>query len=387
MLHEFLAANREELIGRCRAKVIERASPKSTVNEVDHGVPFFLDQLIKTLMIEQTAEPMESRRVSGPAGGSSHSLSELGDSATQHGGELMRRGFTVEQVVHDYGDLCQSITDLAFEFNELVEVDEFRTLNRCLDNAIALAVTEFNYLRDFVKADQQVRELNEQIGFLAHELRNYLNTATLALFAITDGNLSIKGATGTVLNRSLVGMRALIDRTLTDVRMSADLTLRNRLFALADFIAELKLTATLEANLKDCTLVASAVDLRLALDGDRDLLLAAVGNLLQNAFKFTNPGTEVILNAYSQGDRIRIDVEDHGDGLKPGDAEKLFHPFSQVGDDKSGMGLGLTIARRSVVANGGVLSVRNKANSGCVFTIDLPRHTMPVPAVTMVPAV
>ena len=380
MLHEFLSANRDELIGRCRAKVIERASPKSTVNEVDHGVPFFLDQLIKTLKIEQSAAPMESRRVSGPAGGGNQSLSELGESATRHGGELMRRGFTVEQVVHDYGDLCQSITDLAFELNEPVEVDEFRTLNRCLDNAIALAVTEFNYQRDFVKADEKEKELNAQIGFFAHELRNFLNTATLALFAITDGNLGITGATGTVLNRSLVGMRVLIDRTLTDVRMTAGLTLRNKLFSLADFIDELKLSASLEAQLKPCSLTVSAVDLRLALDADRDLLLSAVGNLLQNAFKFTCPGTEVILSAYSQGDRIRIEVEDHGEGLSAEDAEKLFQPFSQVGSDRSGMGLGLTIARRSVDANGGVLTVRNKAGAGCVFTIDLPRHAMPLPA-------
>ncbi len=97
----------------------------------------------------------------------------MGDLAAQHGADLMRRGFTVEQVVHDYGDLCQSITNLAFERSEPVEVDEFRTLNRCLDNAIAMAVTEFNYQRDFVEADKQERALNVQFGFFAHELRNF----------------------------------------------------------------------------------------------------------------------------------------------------------------------------------------------------------------------
>ena len=183
MLHEFLTSHREELTKRCREKVANRASPLATPDEIDHGIPFFLDQLIRTLKVEQTAYPMESRRVSGAAGGGNQGLSELGDVAAQHGGDLMRRGFTVEQVVHDYGDLCQSITDLAFELSEPVEVDEFRTLNRCLDNAIAMAVTEFNYQRDFVLADQQAQALNVQIGFFAHELRNYLNTATLALMA------------------------------------------------------------------------------------------------------------------------------------------------------------------------------------------------------------
>lgn len=378
MLHEFLSLHRAELILRCQAKVAKRASPEATADELDHGVPFFLDQLIKTLQVEQTQNPMESRKVSGPAGGGKPAHSELGDMAARHGGELMRRGFTVEQVVHDYGDLCQSITDLAFEVSEPVDVDEFRTLNRCLDNAIAMAVTEFNYQRDFVVADKQVQALNVQIGFFAHELRNFLNTATLALFAMKDGNLGLTGATGTVLDRALVCMRTLIDRSLTDVRMTAGLPLRNELFALADFIGELKLSASLEARVRGCALVVSAVDARLAIDGDRDLLLSAVGNLLQNAFKFTHPGTQVILNAYSVGERIIIDVEDHGDGVPPADLERIFQTFTQTGEDKSGMGLGLSISRRSVEANDGILRVRNKAHSGCIFTIDLPRHTLPV---------
>ncbi len=100
--------------------------------------------------------------------------------------------------------------------------------------------------------------------------------------------------------------------------------------------------------------------------------------LLQNAFKFTHSGTEVILNAYSVGDRIIIDVEDHGDGLSAKEAEMMFQPFTQGGSDRTGLGLGLTIARRSVEANAGFLTVRSKTKSGCIFTIDLPRHTMPV---------
>jgi signal transduction histidine kinase len=376
MLYEFLTRNREELIERCREEVAKRASPQVTANELNHGVPFFLDQLIKTLKVEQSAQPMDSRKVSGPAGGGNSAHSEMGELAAQHGAELMRRGFTVDQVVHDYGDLCQAITTMAFELSEPVTVDEFRTLNRCLDNAIAMAVTEYSYQRDFVVADKQVQALNVQIGFFAHELRNFLFTATLALTAIKDGDLGLKGATGAVLDRALVGMRTLIDRSLTNVRITAGLPKRHEIFSLADLIEELKLSATLEAQVKQCVLIVSAVDPHLAVDADRDVLLSAVGNLLQNAFKFTHAGTEVILNAYSVGKRILIDVEDHGDGLPPGSAEKMFLPFAQCGADRSGLGLGLSICRQSVEASDGILSVRNKAQSGCIFTIDLPRHTL-----------
>jgi signal transduction histidine kinase len=303
----------------------------------------------------------------------------MGDMAAKHGKELSQHGFTVDQVVHDYGDLCQAITDLAFERNSEFDTDEFRTLNRCLDNAIADAVTEFNYQRDFITADRHADALNERLGSFAHELRNLLNAATLALTAVKDGNVGLKGATGAVLDRSLVGMRTLIDRSLSDVRMTAGMPARHQLFSLSDFIAEVKLTASLEARVHECVLTVRPVDSQLAVDGDRDLLFAAVGNLLQNAFKFTDHRSEVTLSAYSAGDRILIEVQDHCGGLAAGTAEKMFLPFTQSDHDKTGLGLGLSISRRSVEVNQGTLSVRDMPGSGCVFTINLPRHAIPEP--------
>ncbi|HEY5970826.1 MAG TPA: HAMP domain-containing sensor histidine kinase [Pseudoxanthomonas sp.] len=376
-MHEFLTANRDELIARCRVKVAQRSPPGLPEEELANGVSVFLEQLIKTLKVEQTDHPMRSRKVSGPSGGGKPNLSEIGESATLHGKELMLEGYTVEEVVHDYGDLCQSISDLAFERGAIIEIDEFRTLNRCLDNAIASAVTEFGYQRDFVVADQHAVALNERLGYFAHELRNQLCTATLALSIIKQGNVGLSGATGGVLDRALVGLSNLIDRSLAEVRITAGLPVQRSLFSLADFIAEVKLSASLEAQVRDCVLKVSEVDPLLAIDVDRDLLLSALGNLLQNAFKFTHPHSEVSLHAYAVANLILIDVEDHCGGLPPGHAEKIFAPFTQVGDDKSGLGLGLSIARRSVEANDGALSVRNVPGSGCVFTITLPRHSLP----------
>lgn len=379
-MHEFLSANRIELIARCRVKVARRSPPGVPAEELANGVSIFLDQLIKTLVMEQTEAPMQSRKVSGPSGGGKPALSEMSDSATRHGKELQEHGFTVEEVVHDYGDLCQAISDLAFETDADIEIDEFRTLNRCLDNAIASAVTEFGYQRDSVIADRQAVALNERLGFFAHELRNQLCTATLALSIIKQGNVGLSGATGGVLDRALVGLANLIDRSLAEVRMTAGLPVQLHLFSLADLIDEIKLSATLEAQVKGCVFTVSDVDPLLAVDADRDLLLAAIGNLLQNAFKFTHLHSEVTLDAYALADRILIDVQDHCGGLPPGLAEAMFLPFTQAAEDRSGLGLGLSISRRSVEANKGVLSVRNVAGSGCVFTIDLPRHFLPAAA-------
>ena len=377
-MHDFLAAHRAELITRCRAKVAMRAIPGAIQHELQHGITVFLDQLIKTLQVEGTQYPMRSRKVSGQSGGGRPALSEMGESATAHGRELLEHGYTVEELVHDYGDLCQSITDLAFETGTKIQVDEFRTLNRCLDNAIASAVTEFAYQRDFTAAGLQADALNERLGYFAHELRNHLSTAVLALAVIRAGNVGLSGATGSVLDRSLVNLRNLIDRSLAEVRMNAG-TPVHTVFSLADFITEVKLAGELEAQVKGCVFFASDVDRKLAVDADRDLLFSAVGNLLQNAFKFTHPGSEVTLHAYAMANRILIDVADNCGGLPAGHEDTIFRPFTQSDVDKSGLGLGLSISRRSVEANDGVLSVRDVPGTGCVFTINLPRYSMPDP--------
>jgi len=351
-------------------------APKAANTGLAHGIPRFLDQLIKTLQVEQTSEPMLSRKVSGPSGGGPVA-SEIGVTAVLHGRELSRQGFTVDQVVHDYGDLCQAITDLAFERGASIETDEFRTLNRCLDNGIAEAVTEYAFQRGFLVQNDSAKSLNERLGFLAHELRNHLHTASAAVTAIKAGRVGLAGATGAVLDRSLIGMRSLIDRSLADVRVAAGMLPRHQLISLADFVADVKISASLEAESRGCRFSVGDVDTGLALDVDREMLFSAVGNLLQNAFKFTQRHTEVSLNAYAAAGRIRIDVEDHCGGLPEGFAKKVFLPFKQSGDDRSGLGLGLAICQRSVEANKGTLVVRDVPGTGCVFTIDLPRHLLP----------
>jgi signal transduction histidine kinase len=374
LLHEFLTTNRNQLIALCRLKAARRRTRPASEPESAYGIPLFLDQIIKTLRVEQTSEPMQSREVSGPSGGRAESLSEIGSTARQHGHELFQYGYTVDLLVHDYGDLCQAITGLAFEEKVPIEVAEFRTLNRCLDNAIADSVTEFAYESDQLGANRGAQAYYERLGIFVHEVRNLITTARHAMTAIKTGQVGLNGPTGEILNRSLTGLGNLIDRSLEDVRSGGPLPAHQQLIGLSDFIAEVQLSARLEARSRRCGLRVLAVDPRLAVDADRDLLFSAVGNLLQNAFKFTATGTEVALNCYATADRIRIDVEDHCGGWPSGNAGQFFEPFVQHGEDKSGLGLGLSICRRSVEACHGKLSAHNVPGKGCVFTIDMPRH-------------
>jgi signal transduction histidine kinase len=374
-MYQFLVNNREDLILRCKDKVAKRPQRAATDQQLVHGIPIFLDQLIRTLRAEEQGHEAEGVRISGASGGDATALSEIGVSATAHGKELLELGFSVDQVVHDYGDLCQAITDLAVDRDAPFSIDEFRTLNRCLDNAIADAVTEFSVQRDALRSMEQAAAVNERIGFLVHEVRNALGTAMLAVSALELGNMTISGATGGVLKRSLEALKKLTDRAIAEVRSAPTVLVQREVFTVAALLSDAAATARLDPNAGRCRFTVAPVDPSLVVSGNRGLLAAALGNLIQNAFKFTHDHSEVWLRATSSDGRVAIDVEDRCGGLPTGSAQRMFTPFAQRNDDKTGLGLGLAIARQSVEAEGGRLSVEDLPGVGCVFTMDLPLHT------------
>lgn len=376
-MHDFLINNRVELIERCKAKVAQRPARTATPEQLKSGIPQFLEQLTRTLQAEAQGQSGESLRISGGSvGGAASAASEMGVSATVHGKQLLELGYTVDDVVHGYGDLCQAISDMAVERDAPFKVEEFRTLNRCLDNAIAEAVTAFSSERDVATSRRYREEANERLGFLLHELRNSLHTATLAVMALESGQLPIAGATGGVLRRSLVALTSLVKHALDEVSAAAAFANEQEVFSVAAFVADAGSAALLDANARGCSFVVrNIIDTEVTVKGDRELLLGAVMNLIQNAFKFTRPGTEVSLSVRSGVDgALFIDVEDHCGGLVPGVAEGMFRPFTRGHGDKSGLGLGLSISRQNVETAGGSLHVRNLPGAGCVFTISLRRH-------------
>jgi hypothetical protein len=171
MLYEFIDLNRRAIIARTQERVRGRPWPSVAPGELEHGVPLFLTQLAETLRLETTSSPF-------PA-------DSIGAAASRHGRDLLRCGFTVSQVVHDYGDICQAITALAVEQSAPISVEEFHILNRSLDTAIAEAVTE--HTRG--TAESRAAEEVERLGHAAHELRDSLNTAILAFTRSSEARL------------------------------------------------------------------------------------------------------------------------------------------------------------------------------------------------------
>ena len=354
MLHEFIDSNRDEIIGRCRAKVAARALPAPTDVEIDHGVPVFLSQLTEALRLGVSSDP------------------EIARIARRHGHDLLRQGYTLSQVVHDYGDVCQSVTELAVEMGASISSTDFGMLNQCLDDAIAGAVTEYGLEQHRSTLEEEGARGTQRLGFLAHELGNLTNTAILAFDVVKTGNVGVAGSTGAVLQRSLAKMRTLIARSLDEIRLTQEV--REPVgFLLSDFIYELEPAATLDARDRGVTLTVLPIAGGVAIKADRAILAAAVTNVLQNAFKYTRPHTHVTLRTSASVERVLIEVEDECGGLQNDDVGGLSRSLEQGSSDPRGMGLGLSFCRWAVEANDGRISARIIPGRGCVFTIALPR--------------
>jgi hypothetical protein len=362
-LHHFIGVNRQQVIDRVRHR------SNSTLSEAifERGIPVFLTQLTDAL---RPQGPLTLRQHHVVLAEASRAIS---DSAALHGVALQKHGSTVGQVVHGYGDVCQAVTELASEAHALISPEDFHTFNGCLDAAIAAAVASFGRQRE----SEVAREGTTRLGVLAHELRNLLGTAVLSFDIIRKGLIGLGGSTGAMHARSLTGLRSLVDAALVDIRLETGLSAVRRI-SLASFIEDMEVDASMQAQAYARQLKVNAVDAEVTIDADRQLLASALSNLLQNAFKFTHAAGRVSLSAYVEADRVLIDVADECGGLPTGSADALFKPFAQESSDRSGLGLGLSIALDAVRANSGTIRVRDIPGSGCVFTIDLP---LPIPQV------
>jgi hypothetical protein len=185
MLHEFITANRTNIIGRCQEKARDRRVAARSNAQIAEGVPMFLDQLVDELRRDT---PTRNTAIT--------------QTALQHGHDLLAQGFTVSQVVHQYGDICQAVTELAVERNAQISTDDFRRLNRCLDDAIAGAVTEFARGRDITRDGE------------LSELRSLANAASVAFEALQSGAVGVGGSTEAAVRRNLGTILAFVDGRL-----------------------------------------------------------------------------------------------------------------------------------------------------------------------------
>ncbi len=276
-------------------------------------------------------------------------------------------GYTVGQLVGAYGAICQGITKYAHHSEAPMTAQEFSVINLTLDLAVAQAVTEYQQV---VRGHAMESEKN-RLGRLVHDLRNSLAGAMLAHDLIKMGDVGVAGATSRVLTEAHVRMKDLIDRSVAQIRLGDIQVFDQTDVSVLGLLSEVESTLIPEAYARSIHVFVEA-DPKLRVFADRHLMTSAVANLAQNAVKFTKLGSRVWIRAFADGEEVVIEIEDECGGIPEGTIKTLFEPYVQVDANKSGLGLGLGIARQAAELNGGTVTVKSKPGIGCTFTLRLP---------------
>ena len=359
MLYEFLKKNKNKILDMTENLTLELAGTRPTSVQLKQGLPLFFSQLIDELKRVQESNGNQNKK---------KIEKEMSYEGGKHGAELLRLGYTITHVVHAYGSMCQSITQLATSKDSNISNQEFHDLNRCLDTAIAGAVEEFQLQRNHYATNRDA----EHLGFLAHELRNALTSIKISLEMIELGKVGFSGSTAEVLKRGIRRMDDLITRSLTEVRLKMDLEINVESFNLLQFIESIILSEELDANEKNQKF-AVQVSPSFVVQADQQYFFSAVSNIIQNAIKYTRNGGLIQIRAHLDNKNICIEVEDECGGILVNDGKDIFNSFVQGDTGKRSLGLGLAVAMKAIKMNHGNIEAHNVEKKGCIFTITIPK--------------
>ncbi len=355
-LHDLLAAKGAEVLTRWEAQVRGTLAPESMppIELIDH-LPKFLEEILAALRDDAGLSS------AGPT-------PEESGTASSHGEQRLRLGFSLDSVVREYGVFRDAIIATANAAGVEISFREMEVVFDCIITGIARAVSEYSSQRDA----ELLRQANEHFAFIAHELRSPLSAATLALMQLkAKGQLPTEGRARATLERGLRQASDLIDQTLHIARVASGIELRPQWTTLHALFEDAELEAISEAESK-------GVEFRIRLEGnervnlDVRLVRSAISNLVRNGVKYSNPGGTVELRGSVADGRAKIEVEDCCGGLEPGKVEEAFAPFVRLDSRQSGFGLGLAIAKQAVDAHGGNIRVQNLPGKGCIFVLELP---------------
>jgi signal transduction histidine kinase len=317
--------------------------------ELVDSMSFFIDDLIESLATGVRLDPRLS-------------------AAASHGVERLSVGFRIDRVVREYVLLAEIVLDLAHEHAVLTTRAELRVLIQAVGDGAAIAATEYVRRRE---ADLLHRE-SEHAAFLAHEVRNSLASARFAFNLLKRRDIADSAPLITIVDNSLRQAGARIDDALAGARVRGGVVSPMRVFAklmLEEIAAQLRP----QAQARSIVIAVEAPD-DLHVQADARLLRSALENLVSNGVKFSRAGGSVTLRALVRGDNALFEIADECGGIDEGQIDRLFRPFVQAGEERSGFGVGLAIARECAEAQGGALHLANMPGKGCVFTVTVPMH-------------
>ncbi len=246
-----------------------------------------------------------------------------------------------------------------------------------------LAVS-FNEMAGQVAAAQQAQR--DFLANVSHDLRTPLTSIQGFSQAIVEGVAADPGSAqhaAQIIQDEAARMHRMVELLLDLARLEAgQLDMQSRAIALSELLHGIGDSLSVKAQQKGLQLDLDVPRGLPRIAGDGDRLAQVFTNLLDNAIKHTPAGGQIALRAADQADGVTVSVQDTGDGIPAADLPRIFERFYQVDksrqrDRRSGMGLGLAIARQIIEAHGGTIQAASTPGQGTTFTVWLP---LPAPA-------
>jgi signal transduction histidine kinase len=288
---------------------------------------------------------------------------------------IERRDFTLRATTStddEIGYLVRAFNDMLGEVGQRTEA---------LEAAYATVQHEIAERRAAEAALRQVdRRKDEFLATLAHELRNPLAPLKNGLDILRLANATPEriAQVRSLMERQLLQLTRLVDDLLDVSRISTGkLVVRRERLPLQPIVQNAVDTARPLIEARQHTLDIALPEDPIVVDADATRLAQLIGNLLNNAAKYTPPGGRIRLDVAVRAPDVAIEVSDTGIGIPPDMVERVFDMFTQVDTslDRStaGLGVGLSLARRLTELHGGTIRARSDgAGKGSRFTVRLP---------------
>ena len=263
-------------------------------------------------------------------------------------------------------------------------IPEQRRLLDTFAALIAIALERVHFVtvaRDTLVKMEAERQRNSLLAALSHDLRTPL-TALIGLAETLALELTAEQSPHseplTAIHQQAVRMSLLVNNLLDMAKLQAGgVRLRKDWQSLEELVGAA--VRTLEQALRPHPLRLELDPMLPLVNCDAVLIERVLANLLENATKYTSPGTVIGVTASTEADRLIVEVWDEGPGLPIGREQVLFEKFTRGHSESAapGVGLGLAICRLIVEAHGGEIRAENRANGGASFVFTLPLETPP----------
>jgi signal transduction histidine kinase/ActR/RegA family two-component response regulator len=311
--------------------------------------------------------------------------------------------WALRQITRPVEDMMQAAK--ALEQGQPVEplatgVEQFDRLGAAMGHAgRAIREREGRLSENIEELGQAHRQLREQdaqkdvfIATLAHELRNPLSPLRTGV-QILGRNPPPQVASRTLgmMERQLAHMVRLIDDLLDVSRIArGKLLLRKEDVDLRKVVADAVEAAQADLNARGQAVTLDLPPEPVVAQADVARVSQVLVNLLHNAAKFSPPGGTVRVRLAPAGEHAEIAVSDEGIGIRPEQLDRIFDLFYQVGSEeegaRSGLGIGLSLARRLIELHGGELQAHSEGvGRGATFSVRLPRVAQAAPTVEAAP--